>query len=148
MVRSQDVVAAVPTNAVGPNDGQNFPDSYSFSTESTARLFEVTGYDAKGALVGYGNGLIDTVPGTAVYVKQMGAGLYETGLERAPSGVAAIEVRADDYLLTDNVSQKTRSTRLAVRSKFTQLGTRKFKITTFNADGTIRGNLHRTLEIN
>ena len=128
-------------------EGPNFPDSYTFKNEATARPFEVRGFDSGGVVVSRGVGLIDTVPGTAVYIKQMGKQLYEIGLERAPAAVAAIEVRADQFLLTDSVSKTSRSTRLAVRSKFNQLGSRTFKITTFNADGSVRGNLVRTMEL-
>jgi hypothetical protein len=90
---------------------------------------------------------MDVTSGTAVYIKQMGAALYEIGLERAPAGAASIEVRADGFLLTDSVSGKSRSTRMAVRSQFNQLGPRTFTIRTFNADGTLRGSLTRKLTL-
>jgi hypothetical protein len=77
----------------------------------------------------------------------MGRALYEISLERPPAGVAAIEVRADNYLLVDSVSGAARSTRLAVRYTFTQLGPRRFRVTTFNADGSVRGSLERTLTL-
>lgn len=123
--------------------GFNFPDFYTFTVEKNERFFEVLGYDVDGAEVGRGIGLMDVTPSTAVYIRQMGDALYEIGLERAPSGVAAIEVRADGWLLTDTVTGQSRSDRNAVRSEFLQLGPRKFAISTFNADGTKRGTLHR-----
>jgi GH25 family lysozyme M1 (1,4-beta-N-acetylmuramidase) len=127
--------------------GSNFPDSYRFSSSGTGRAFEVKGYDAGNQAIGLGVGSIDVTDGTAVYVKQMGAKLYEIGLERAPIGLAAIEVRVDGFLLTDGVSATTRATRNAVRSTFTTLGARQFEIRTFNADGTVRGNLYRTVTL-
>jgi hypothetical protein len=128
--------------------GDNFPASYAFSQEGTGRFLEVNGYDASGQRVARGVGSIDVTAGVGVVIKQMGAGLYEIGLERAPAGVAAVEVRADGTLLTDGVSGQTRASRLAVRSTFGQLGARTFTITTFNADGTKRGTITRdfTLE--
>jgi hypothetical protein len=128
-------------------DGSNFPDSYSFTSEENERFFEVVGFDAANEPIARGIGSIDVTSGTAVYIKQMGAALYEIGLERAPAGAASVEVRADGFLLTDSVSGKSRSTRMAVRSKFSQLGSRTFAIRTFNADGTLRGTLTRSLTL-
>ena len=105
------------------------------------------GFDADDQRVGHGVGLLDVTAGTGVYIKQMGRRLYEIGLERAPAGVAAIEVRADGYLLTDAVAGTTRSARGAVRSTFNQLGSRQFTITTFAADGAVRGTLRRTFTL-
>lgn len=120
---------------------------YTFNYQKSQRLFEATGYDAAGAPIARAIGLIDSIPGTAVFIRQTGAQSYEIGLERAPAEVASIEVRADGYLLTDGVSGKTRSTRKAVASGFTKLGQRQFKITTFDAAGKVRGNLYRTFSV-
>lgn len=128
-------------------DGDNFPTSYTFSSEGTGRAFEVLGFDASGAKVARGVGWIDVTAGTAVSIRQMGAALYEVALERAPDAVAAIEVRADGYLLTDSVTGQTRSTRDAVRYRFTQLGPRELAITTYNADGSARGTLRRSVTL-
>jgi hypothetical protein len=127
-------------------DGENFPASYRFSQPGEARRFEVKGYDAAGNAVGSGVGQIDVTASAgqqAVFIRQMGAALYEIGFDVAPAGVTAIEVRADDFLLTDSVSRATRSTRLSVRSTFTRLGERTFQITTFGADGRARGTITR-----
>jgi hypothetical protein len=129
------------------SDGSNFPDSYVFTSQKEGRFFEVVGFDASDAPVARGIGSIDVTSGVAVYIKQMGAALYEIGLERAPAAVAAVEVRADGFLLTDSVSGKSRSTRNAVRSKFNQLGPRTFTLRTFNADGSVRGTLTRKLTL-
>jgi len=128
-------------------DGDNFPDLYTFSTEKTQRRFEVIGFDAQSAPVARGVGSLDVTAGTAVYIKQMGERLYEIGLERPPAGVAAIEVRADGILLPDSVSGLTRSTRKAVRHTFSQLGAREFRISTFNANGTLRGTITRSFTL-
>jgi hypothetical protein len=129
--------------------GHNFPSSYRFSLDRQRRLFEVRGYDKAGKRVGLGVGLLDVTAGTAVYIRQMGAGLYEVGLERAPAGVAYLEVRAESWLLTDSVSKQTRvdGSRLAVRSSFSRLGEREFILDTYNADGSHRGTLRRTFTL-
>ncbi|MEZ4370851.1 MAG: M15 family metallopeptidase [Polyangiaceae bacterium] len=129
------------------DDGSNFPASYAFSLEKQERLFEVRGYDEADTQIAKGVGLMDVTSGVGVYIKQMGSALYEVGLERAPTGVAAIEVRADGYLLKDAVSGATHSTRAAVRSKFLTLGERAFVIQTFNADGSVRGTLRRSFRL-
>jgi hypothetical protein len=129
------------------SQGFNFPDSYTFSVEKNERFFEVLGFDGDGAPAGRGIGLMDVTAGTAVYIRQMGDALYEIGLERAPAGVAGIEVRAEQWLLTDSVTGQTRSPRNAVRSAFNQLGDRDFSITTFNADGSKRGTLYRSFTL-
>ncbi len=141
------VVDGYVIGAASRGDGDNFPTSYRFTSETNERQFEVRGYDAAGERVASGVGLIDVTPGTAVYIKQMGAALYEVGLERAPLGVDAIEVFADQYVLTDSVTGDTRTVRGAVRSNFSRLGERRFRITTFNADGSVRGNLYRTFTL-
>jgi hypothetical protein len=126
----------------------NFPAKYTFQNALTERRFEVLGYDKSGAEIARGIGLIDTVPGVAVYIRQMGEKRYEIGLERAPAEVAFVEVRADGFVLTDAVTGKTKTDRDAVLYTFSALGERAFQITTFNADGSVRGNLYRdfTLE--
>jgi GH25 family lysozyme M1 (1,4-beta-N-acetylmuramidase) len=111
------------------------------------RRLTATGRNATGELVARGIALFDATDSPGVFIRQVGAATYEIGLDRSPAAVAAIEVRADGFLLTDSVSQRSRSTRKAVRSSFTLLGSRTFKISTFNADGTLRGNLNRTFSL-
>ncbi len=136
-------VDGYPIGGATRADGNNFPDEFTFTTDGVARDFEVRGYDASDDLVGLGVGLIDVTPGTAVYVRQLGEHLYEVGLERAPAEVAAIEVRADGYLLVDGETGASRSTRLAVRSQLTQPGRRELRITTYSANGSVRGSIYR-----
>ena len=108
---------------------------------------EVRGLNAAGMVVARGVGLLDVTPGFGVFVKQLDAARFEIGLERAPAGVAAIEVRADGYLLPDEVSGLTRSPRGAVRYRFLQLGARDFELRTFNPDGSLRGVLRRNFSL-
>jgi len=121
--------------------------AYTFNVAGNERKLEVRGYDATGAQVGRGIGLIDVTPDTGVLIRQTGRRSYEIGLERAIAEVASIEVKADGFLLTDSVSGSTRSARGAVRSMFNQLGARSFEITTYNADGSARGTLRRTFTL-
>ena len=108
----------------------------------------MVGYSAAGREVAHGRGLLDVTGGTAVYIKQLGEALYEIGLERAPEGVAFVRVEVDGrYTLTDQISGQSLSARLAVRSHFNQMGNRDFAITTYNADGSVRGTLRRTFEL-
>jgi len=128
-------------------DGDTFADTYVFNFEKAQRLFEARGFDAGDNQVGRGIGLIDSVPGLAVFIRQTGEAIYEIGLERPPAEVAAIEVTADGVLLTDSESETSHSARLAVKSSFNQLGLRKFEISTFNADGSKRGTLYRDFSL-
>ncbi len=125
----------------------DFPAAYTFKNAIAERHFVVVGKDAKGVEIARGVGLVDSVPGTAVYIWQMGDHDYEVGLEREPAEVAFIEVRADGYLLTDADTKATQSTRNAVHSHFNTLGERHFDIATYNADGSLRGHLTRTFTL-
>jgi hypothetical protein len=147
VVKVEYLVDGYPIGSATRAAGANFPASYTFSTEGTGRRFEVKGYDAQGRFIALGNGSIDVTAGTAVFVRQLGTGFYDIGLERAPAGVAAIEVSADGYPLTDEVSGSRRSTRLTVRSHFGTLGSRQLAITTVGADGSVRGTLRRTVTL-
>lgn len=128
-------------------EGHNFPIRYRFHEATDERLLEVRGYDVGGRTVGLGEGLFDVTEGFGVYIKQLGPALYEVGIERPPTGVATVEVRADGFLLNDEVSGQTRSPRRAVRSRFLQLGPRQFELRTFNVDGTLRGVLRRNFTL-
>jgi hypothetical protein len=125
----------------------DFPAWYTFNNEGEGRVFEATGFDARGAAVARGVGLIDVTPGTAVYVRPLGEKLYEIGLERAPGEVAAVQVDVDGFVLTDDVEGGTQSARLAVRQHLEATGPRVFHVTTFGADGEVRGTLTRRLTL-
>jgi hypothetical protein len=129
------------------DDGSNFPDSYRFSEERDERHFEVIGFDAAGKRIARGVGLFDVTSGTGIYIKQMGSRLYEVGLERAPADVAFISLDVDGFPVTDAETGEGLSPRNAVRSTYSMLGERTFRITTHNADGSERGHLHRTFRL-
>jgi hypothetical protein len=147
IVRVEYLVDGWRIGAATRAEGSNFPIRYRFHEATDERLLEVRGYDAGGRAVGLGEGLLDVTEGVGVYIKQMGAALYEIGLERAPADVASVEVRADGFLLTDDVSGLPRSPRRAVRSRFLQLGPRQFEIRTFHVDGSLRGVLRRSFTL-
>ncbi|MFO0624412.1 MAG: C39 family peptidase [Polyangiales bacterium] len=117
--------------------------SYAFQRAVDERTLEVLGFDAQGAVAAFGVGLLDVTPDYGIFVRPTGPAQYEVGIERAPAGVAGLEVRADGFLLRDEVSGVTRSPRAAVRHTFSQLGPRDFELRTFNADGSARGVLRR-----
>jgi|GEM_PF-3685394 len=130
--------------AIGSGTRQGaFARTYKFTLEKNERVLEARGFDASGKQVAEAVGLLDVTAGFGFFIRQAGDGIYEIGLERAPAGVAAVEVRADGILLTDGDTGDQRSARNAVRSAFSQLGTRDFALSTFNADGSLRGTLRR-----
>ncbi len=136
-----------PIGAVTKAQSATFTDTYTFSVPKLERRVVARGLDAGNKEIAHAIGLLDVTPDVGVFIRQTGAKEYEIGLERAPVGVATLEVRADGYLLVDGVSGKSKTSRLAVKSAFTTLGERDFAITTYNADGTKRGTLHRIFTI-
>lgn len=121
-------------------DGANFPQQYTFNAERRERRFEVRGFDKDGGQVALGSGLIDVTPEYGVYIRQLGQNLYSFGVERAPQGVAHIEVSVDGF----DVGTSAGEDRPEVRAYLNQLGSREIEIRTFNADGSQRGTLRRT----
>lgn len=143
-----EIAARVPRD--DPNTSaveNNFPASYRFNHQGAERKFEVVGLDNTGKQIALGVGLLDVTSGAGVFIRQLGAGYYDIGLERAPDGVAFIQVEADGYLLRDGVSGSTRPSRLVVRTHFSQVGARSFALSTFNSDGSLRGTLRRTFTL-
>ena len=67
------------------------------------------------------------------------------GLERAPSSWATVEVVVDGLTLTDLDTGLQRSTRKAVRYKFSGLGNRTLSIIARDANGTKVSTRTRTL---
>lgn len=125
----------------------DFPAAYRFHNEVPRREVLVEGFDAAGRLVARGIGLLDAIPGPAVYIRQLGDSLYQIGLERAPEAVATLSVSVDGIELTDAVSGERRSPRLAVRSAFLLLGERRFVLTGYDAAGTPIGRNERTFTL-
>ncbi len=124
--------------------GDNFPAFYRFSVEKAQRLFEVRGFDTNGKRVGLGVGMLDVTEGPSFSIRQLGTNLYEVSLERPPTEVAAVEVDIDRFPITDTTTNQRRNTRRAVRFAIQQLGTRQVSLSTFNADGSLRGTLQRS----
>jgi hypothetical protein len=121
--------------------------TYTFRFDGPSRPLVARGLDASGAEVARSVGLLDVTEGTGVFVRPLGDRTYEVGLERADSAVAAIEVKADGFLLTDSETGQTRSTRGYVRYRFSELGERNLAIDTLNAGGSYRGTLRRTITL-
>jgi len=119
--------------------------TYTFNVATPNRVIEARGVAADGTVVALGNGIIDSVSSTAVFVRQTGDHEYEMGLERAPSTWATVEVIVDGLTLTDLDSGLQRSTRKAVRYKFSGLGNRTLTIVARNAAGTKVDTRTRTL---
>lgn len=124
-------------------EGATFAESYTFFVEGNERAISAVGEDAQGNELAEAVGLIDVTANTAVFIRQTGERTYEIGLERAPAAVAAIEVDADIFPVRDGISGDLRSTRNAVLGQFSSLGERHFSVRTYNADGSLRGTLHR-----
>ncbi len=113
----------------------NFPTWYRFQSEVQRREVVVEGLDGAGRLVARGIGLLDAVPGTGIYIRQIAESVYQIGMERAPAEVATISVSVDGIELTDSESGARRSERLAVRSAFLVLGERRFVVTGYDSSG-------------
>jgi GH25 family lysozyme M1 (1,4-beta-N-acetylmuramidase) len=119
--------------------------TYTFNVAVANRAIEARGLSSSGQVVALGNGIIDSIAASAVFVRQTAEHEYEIGLERAPSTWATVEVSVDGGLLTDLDTNTTRSTRKAVRYKFTGLGNRNLTIIARNASGTVVDTRTRVL---
>jgi lysozyme len=119
--------------------------TYSFNVARANRVIEARGLASDGTVVALGNGIIDSVSSTSVFVRQTAEHEYEIGLERAPSTWATVEVVVDGLTLTDADTGLQRSTRKAVRYKFSGLGNRTLTIRARNASGTIVDTRTRVL---
>jgi len=119
--------------------------TYTFNVATANRVIEARGIAANGAIVAVGNGIIDSLSSTALFVRQTGEHEYEIGLERAPASWATVEVEVDGFYLTDLDTQLTRSTRAAVRYKFNGLGQRPLRVVARDGNGTIVDTRMRSL---
>jgi len=130
--------------AASPTGGQaSVP--YVFNVEREARVVEVRGLDAGGAVVAVGNGLIDSTDTPEVYVTQNGESDYEIGLDSEASGAATVEVTSDGFPLTDSVSGRFKSERGATRYVFSSPGTHQLRITSRDTAGNVLFQETRTL---
>ncbi|HUS31544.1 MAG TPA: GH25 family lysozyme [Kofleriaceae bacterium] len=120
---------------------------YTFNASRDGRDVDVRGYDAQGAVIAVGNGLIDTTTSPKVFVDMTAASTYEFGLEDAPANAATVEVTADGYPLLDQVSGRYKSTRGMVEYAFTQPGVRELTVTTRDAGGTLLRQDKRTFQV-
>jgi GH25 family lysozyme M1 (1,4-beta-N-acetylmuramidase) len=131
----------------GGDSSTGFAITYTFNYAVSERQVEARGTDASGKQVALAVGLIDSIPGTAIFIRQAGANRYEIGVERPPAGVAAIEVSTGGAVLTDEISGATRSARDAVMYTFAQPGARDFTITTYDASGNVVATYDRTFTL-
>jgi hypothetical protein len=125
----------------------DFPLGYVFKSATSERFVELFGYDAAGEPLSRAIGLLDVTAGTGVFVRQVSEATYEVGLERAAVEVAGLELRVDGHLVKDGISGATRTTRGAVLASYSTLGTRELELSTFNANGTLRGKLRRSFTL-
>ncbi len=139
-LRVEDYLIGAPSTTTGTGTL-----NYTFNVATANRVIEARGLAADGTLVALGNGIIDSISSTAAFVRQTGDHEYEMGLERAPSSWATVEVVVDGLTLTDLDTGLQRSTRKAVRYKFSGLGNRTLSIIARDANGTKVDTRTRTL---
>lgn len=133
---------------IGAGDPEdNFSLRYRFNGQKADRQLDVVGYDAAGKAVGLATGRLDTDASIGLYIRQVGAQTFEMGIERPTPGAVFVELVVDGTPVTDDVSGKLRTDRMAVLHTYSGLGTRRFELSTFNADGSYRGTLRRTFEV-
>jgi hypothetical protein len=120
---------------------------YGFTVRREGRALEARGYDARGELVAFSVGAIDTTAGAGVFVRPTGPRTWEVGMERVSSAVAAIEASADGYPLTDAVTGESKSERLAIQATFSRLGVRELVVRALDRDGDSRGTFTRTIRL-
>ncbi len=139
-LRVEDYLIGAPTTTTGSGLLH-----YSFNVATTNRVIEARGLASDGTVVALGNGIIDSVAATSVFVRQTGDHEYEIGLERAPASWATVEVVVDGLTLVDADSGLQRSPRRAVRYAFSGLGNRTLSIIARDANGTKVDTRSRTL---
>jgi lysozyme len=141
-LRVEDYLIGAPATTTGSGSL-----TYTFNVATPNRVIEARGLASDGTLVALGNGIIDSISSTAAFVRQTGEHEYEIGLERAPSSWATVEVVVDGLTLTDLDTGTQRSTRKAVRYKFSGLGNRTLSIIARNSAGTRVDTRTRVLNV-
>jgi len=139
-LRVEDYLIGAPTT---PNGNGTL--TYTFNVARANRVIEARGLAADGTIVALGNGIIDSIAATSVFVRQTGDHEYEIGLERAPTSWATVEVVVDGYTLPDADTGLERSPRLAVRYAFNGLGDRNLTIIARDSSGHALDTRTRTL---
>lgn len=141
-LRVEDYLIGAPATSTGSGTL-----NYTFNVATPNRVIEARGLASDGTLVALGNGIIDSQASTAAFVRQTGEHEYEMGLERAPSTWATVEVVVDGLTLTDLDTGTQRSSRKAVRYKFSGLGNRTLSIIARNSAGTKVDTRTRVLNV-
>ena len=117
-----------------PTAGQITID-HTFTEQRDARSIELRGFDAGGAVIAVGNGLLDSTPVPEVFIDQPGEMTYDIGTEDGTA--ATIEVTSDGFPLFDKVTGTSKSTTGILRYTFTQPGERELIVTTRDAAGGV-----------
>jgi hypothetical protein len=81
--------------------------------------------------------LLEAEAENAIYVRPRGGTTYEVGLERPAADVAAIEVSADGFAITDAETGEVRASRRAVLHTYSATGLRRFELRAYAADGAL-----------
>ena len=103
--------------------------------DGNGHAISATAFDAMSVEVASRSAYLEARASDAIAVRPRQGNEFEVSLERPSANVAAIEVDADTFPLTDSVSGDVRTTRLALRYAFTRLGTRNLRVRLYDADG-------------
>ena len=118
-----------------------------FNEEAEGVEWEARGF-LGGREVSSSYGVIDVKrTGAGLFAKEVGALTFDMGVERPSAEVGSFSVTADGYELTDTLTGLKRVTGEALRYRFQNTGRRTIVLTTYNANGTFRGTLTRTLTV-
>ena len=131
----------------GVDASSDFEIRYRFGATGLARRLDAVAYDAAGLPVGWSHGALDVSADAGVTVRRVDRRTYEIGLERVPWAVRGLEVQVDGWTLTDLSTGTTRSTSRAITYRFGTIGARALVLHTYNGDGSYRGSLRRTVEL-
>ena len=103
--------------------------------DESGHSIRATAYDAMNVEVASRSAYLEARASDAIAVRPRQGNEFEIALERPSPNVAAIEVDADTFALTDSVSGAARSTRRAIRYAFSTLGTRNLRVRFYDAGG-------------
>lgn len=121
-------------------DGPDFFTIYSFRNAGEGRKVRAVGYTRAGEAVALGVGMLDARPEWSMDILQQRAGEYTLRLSNEPEGVAWVDFSIDQY----KVFSGSPSARYETTISLNQLGPRVVAMTTYNADGSVRGTVRRT----
>lgn len=103
--------------------------------DARGHVIDATAYNAMDVEVASRSAYLEARESDAISVRPREGNVFEIALERPSASVAAIEVDADTFALTDSVSGSVRSTRRAVRYAFSTLGTRNLRVRLYDTGG-------------